>query len=158
MNSLDPEYKSGYSDGYRFGFDVGMERGLEQALQAHVAALCDLIAAHPWMWHQGDGYGGWVKAELESAFDFWEFPKPPKPEAGNRAKRKPLRSSEIIAAMKKSDSRCVACGTSDDLQVDHILPVSRGGTNDVDNLQMLCQPCNSSKRDKTMDEWNGGAE
>jgi 5-methylcytosine-specific restriction endonuclease McrA len=29
--------------------------------------------------------------------------------------------------------------------IDHIIPVSRGGTNDVDNLRLLCRSCNSKK-------------
>lgn len=34
---------------------------------------------------------------------------------------------------------------SDDLTVDHIVPLSQGGTNDHSNLQVLCRPCNSAK-------------
>jgi 5-methylcytosine-specific restriction endonuclease McrA len=37
--------------------------------------------------------------------------------------------------------------------VDHKLPLSRDGTNWPHNLQLLCKSCNSSKRDKTMEEW-----
>jgi 5-methylcytosine-specific restriction endonuclease McrA len=37
--------------------------------------------------------------------------------------------------------------------VDHMLPISRGGSNGPENLQLLCQPCNNSKGAKTMDEW-----
>ncbi|MCY4009126.1 MAG: DNA methyltransferase [Anaerolineaceae bacterium] len=38
-------------------------------------------------------------------------------------------------------------------QVDHIVPQSRGGTDHIENLQLLCPPCNSSKGSKTMAEW-----
>ena len=37
--------------------------------------------------------------------------------------------------------------------VDHVIPVSRGGSNNPDNLQLMCTPCNSSKGALTMDEW-----
>lgn len=39
-------------------------------------------------------------------------------------------------------NRCAACGWDWRLTVDHIVPVSRGGTNDLDNLQLLCEKCN----------------
>lgn len=35
------------------------------------------------------------------------------------------------------------------LEIDHITPYSRGGTNDPDNLQCLCDPCNRAKRART---------
>lgn len=43
------------------------------------------------------------------------------------------------------DWRCVQCKSTDDLCIDHIRPVALGGTNDLDNLQVLCRPCNSRK-------------
>lgn len=36
--------------------------------------------------------------------------------------------------------------------IDHVFPLSKGGTNELDNLCMSCQPCNSSKGDKILDE------
>jgi hypothetical protein len=40
---------------------------------------------------------------------------------------------------------CVSCRTHVDLTVDHIIPVSRGGSDELDNLQTMCRPCNSRK-------------
>ena len=42
----------------------------------------------------------------------------------------------------------------DFMDVDHKLPLKRGGTNDLENLQMLCRNCNSKKGAKTRDEWS----
>jgi 5-methylcytosine-specific restriction endonuclease McrA len=42
---------------------------------------------------------------------------------------------------------CLACGARDrELTRDHIVPLSRGGPDDLDNLQPLCQICNTRKR------------
>lgn len=43
--------------------------------------------------------------------------------------------------------RCKRCGAdwTCDLTLDHIVPRSKGGTDDADNLQTLCQRCNSKK-------------
>ena len=39
------------------------------------------------------------------------------------------------------------------MEVDHILPRSKGGTDHLDNLQLLCTHCNKSNGGKTMAEW-----
>lgn len=54
------------------------------------------------------------------------------------------------------EHRCAGCGakiTEEETEVDHIRPLSRGGTNRPDNLQALCAYCNRSKGTKTMAEW-----
>ncbi|MDE0303193.1 MAG: DNA methyltransferase [Gammaproteobacteria bacterium] len=51
---------------------------------------------------------------------------------------------------------CAGCDTHFPfrvMDVDHILPRSRGGTDHADNLQLLCSGCNRSKGSKTMAEW-----
>ena len=41
--------------------------------------------------------------------------------------------------------KCKKCGATDNLHLDHIKPVSKGGDDSLDNLQVLCCSCNSSK-------------
>ena len=45
----------------------------------------------------------------------------------------------------KYDNICLCCGEKENLQADHVVPVSKGGTSYISNIQPLCQPCNSRK-------------
>lgn len=46
-----------------------------------------------------------------------------------------------------SQDRCQFCGSTNDLQIDHILPKAKGGPDIEGNLQVLCLRCNNKKRD-----------
>lgn len=45
---------------------------------------------------------------------------------------------------------CLSCGI-DEITVDHVVPLVRGGANTIDNLQPLCKKCNFSKGSKIID-------
>ncbi len=50
--------------------------------------------------------------------------------------------------MKRQNNTCVYCGhrrTARLFEIDHIFPVVRGGSNDIENLQVICSPCNMRK-------------
>lgn len=47
--------------------------------------------------------------------------------------------------------RCLCCGEHKPLTPDHVIPLSLGGSNTIDNIQPLCGPCNSRKFTKTTD-------
>lgn len=49
------------------------------------------------------------------------------------------------AVFSKDSFRCNYCGCGDDLTVDHIVSVVKGGKNCLSNYQTLCRACNSSK-------------
>lgn len=57
---------------------------------------------------------------------------------------------------KLYDNKCLRCRRPDvKLTQDHVVPLSRGGTNWISNIQPLCGPCNSSKGVKTIDYRTG---
>lgn len=51
----------------------------------------------------------------------------------------------FIAIGRRDGFSCARCGAAFELELDHIIPVSLGGTSDLDNLQILCRPCNQKK-------------
>jgi 5-methylcytosine-specific restriction endonuclease McrA len=75
----------------------------------------------------------------------------------------PLRSGSAVEAKIVGEQRqrilardgysCVACGCTKRLAIDHVVAWSAGGSNDDNNLQVLCGACNSRKRDRTQEDF-----
>jgi hypothetical protein len=56
--------------------------------------------------------------------------------------------------LEKWGRRCAYCGATDrPLQVEHIVPQARHGSNRVSNLTLACQPCNDAKGTRTAEEF-----
>jgi len=56
--------------------------------------------------------------------------------------------------LEKFDYKCVYCSEEDTpLEVEHIIPKSRGGTDRVDNLTISCHDCNQEKDNRTAEEY-----
>ena len=53
-----------------------------------------------------------------------------------------------VAVWRRDNGICVKCGSRNNLEYDHIIPVSKGGSNTIRNIELLCQSCNRSKSDK----------
>ena len=63
-------------------------------------------------------------------------------------------STDIANIYTAQRGKCFcSIGLAGRFEIDHVLPVSRGGSNWPANLQLLCVSCNRSKSDKTMEEW-----
>lgn len=58
---------------------------------------------------------------------------------------------DIDWMLKRDNYQCLACGVTNNLTVDHVIPIFRGGANDRTNIQTLCGVCNSSKGTKVID-------
>lgn len=62
--------------------------------------------------------------------------------------RKAIPKHIRSAVLKKYNYECAYCGSEYDLEIDHIYPYSKGGSDSFKNLQVLCRSCNRSKSDK----------
>lgn len=70
--------------------------------------------------------------------------------------RNPISAPLRHECFKKNQYRCVECGAKANqtrLHVDHIIPISQGGLDELSNLQTLCSDCNHAKHNRF---WIGG--
>jgi len=50
-------------------------------------------------------------------------------------------------------SECFKCGSNKNQSLDHIVPISRGGSHSIGNIMTLCKNCNASKGNKYLVQW-----
>ncbi len=63
-----------------------------------------------------------------------------------------LTVEEWYAILDFYGHKCLCCGRDDvKLTIDHVIPIFYGGKHSADNVQPLCGPCNSRKKDKHID-------
>lgn len=63
-------------------------------------------------------------------------------------KRTAIQEDVKLAVWARDGGACVRCGSKQSLHFDHIIPVSKGGSNSEANIQILCEHCNLQKSDK----------
>lgn len=59
--------------------------------------------------------------------------------------RRPIPESVRHEVWRRDEGRCVDCGSRVNLEYDHIVPVSRGGSNTARNIELRCESCNRKK-------------
>jgi 5-methylcytosine-specific restriction endonuclease McrA len=68
-----------------------------------------------------------------------------------KTKRIPIPSEVRKYVFTRDKYQCRSCGKTNQqtqLHIDHIIPLAKGGSNDISNLQTLCVKCNQQKKDK----------
>lgn len=78
------------------------------------------------------------------------IPRIPPPTGRARKERKPLSKKLRFLVLERDGFRCQLCGKTargTKLEVDHRVPVSKGGTDSLNNLWTLCIDCNRGKSD-----------
>lgn len=54
----------------------------------------------------------------------------------------------MLALIERDGYKCAVCGTIENLTIDHVIPLSKGGSDEIKNLRILCRAHNSKKSDK----------
>ena len=134
------ESKGDLDPSYSFEFDQDLAAAL-RVDDKKWEEIRDVFLAKKLIEKRGNGYtviyGGGIKKEGS---------RPPQKEWAA------LRST----VFERDDYTCQYCGVRGvSLQCDHVIPVSRGGSNELSNLVAACAKCNLSKHDKTPEEWLG---
>lgn len=62
-------------------------------------------------------------------------------------------TAELIEWKSTQIPICVYCGATHNLSIDHIVPLSKGGTHTTDNLALACLSCNYSKNNTSLIYW-----
>jgi hypothetical protein len=66
--------------------------------------------------------------------------------------RKSIPKDVQVFVWNRDGGKCVNCGSNENLEYDHIIPVSKGGSNTARNIQLLCRTCNRAKSNKIGEE------
>jgi len=64
-----------------------------------------------------------------------------------------VSSQHINERFELFNNCCAYCGQSGDMQIEHAIPISKGGTHAIGNILPACRTCNYSKRDKEIESW-----
>jgi Holliday junction DNA helicase RuvB len=64
-----------------------------------------------------------------------------------RESRDAIPSAIRREVWRRDGGKCVKCGSRKNLEYDHIIPVSQGGSNTARNIELLCEACNRAKSD-----------
>jgi 5-methylcytosine-specific restriction endonuclease McrA len=138
------------------------EYGIEHLGDAYYPIEKDRVHESDWARHMADK--GWVRmrdflAALDHARSIWPE-KRMRTADGRLAPRTPTATAPArrsvsprmrFAVLRRDTYACQLCGaTAADgvvLEIDHQIPISKGGTNDEANLWTLCRDCNQGKSD-----------
>jgi hypothetical protein len=95
---------------------------------------------------------------LKDAARLWRKENPEKIRAKAHRRRARLQGNggnytpgEWKDLCSKYNNKCLCCGKSKKLTPDHVIPLSAGGTNNIENIQPLCLSCNCRKGTKHID-------
>lgn len=96
----------------------------------------------------------WLKYQINPELRLYHREKSKRRKAQDRGQT-PVQIS--VAALRQRFNEfgncCAYCGDGGDMQIEHVEPISKGGAHDIGNIVPACSRCNTSKRNREMEEW-----
>ena len=151
---------------YTLNFDKNTNRFTEKELLDNIKKVWDFLQKQPTVkdienypsevsscMTYFNRFGSWKKA-LEKFCLYKNGKIIIKEKEYKKSKRKRINDSFKFKILKRDNFKCVFCGKSPAnnsdviLEIDHIIPIVKGGDNNIENLQTLCKECNIKKFDK----------
>ena len=108
-----------------------------------VSEMKDILKSKSYRKHC-DTWGEFCRKQwnISRALSYWLM-------SGKFRSKKNIPASLRWEIWERDDFRCVYCGARRFLSIDHVIPESKGGTLDRDNLATACMSCNLKKGNKT---------
>ena len=155
QNNLERERARSRSDGKR-GYGRAWRRDnpdyMQQYNKAYWKANAEHIRANRGKYKEQER--AYAQSHLQERAIYEKNRRARKLQAGGT-----FTQQEWEALCKYYDYTCLRCGRQEpaiELTVDHVIPLSMGGSNSIDYIQPLCRSCNARKRTKAVDyrkEW-----
>ena len=121
------------------------EQASNQIADRIVLSLAERVVGYLWTREQWGGdvpFDGVMEQIHRQVLRLMEWEAP---DAERRDRGAIIPAGVRRSVYERDDYRCVFCGEQGDITIDHITARANGGTDDVENLQTLCRPCNSRK-------------
>lgn len=88
----------------------------------------------------------------------WREDNPGRSSEYVHVRRTRMQNNGLYKVLKRDLKRlysasCAYCGATEDITLDHVVPLKRGGSHGIGNLVAACRTCNSSKGAKLLVEW-----
>jgi TPR repeat protein len=87
------------------------------------------------------------EGQRQSLIEASKIRKPTNRALQDRRGRAAIPSEVRREVWRRDGGKCVKCGSRTNLEYDHIVPISKGGSNTARNIELLCESCNRAKSD-----------
>ena len=112
---------------------------------AHICDMCNKDDGRPTLYWKEKDFDLCYEC-LEKLYKYNNFiTNNDKDTMGIKVIRKTINEELRNKIFKRDGYKCKKCGSKKDLVIDHIIPFSKGGTTEINNLQTLCKNCNKKK-------------